>query len=128
MLTLFVIGNLGANAEKKSKNGRDFFTFRVAHTERLQDGVERTQWVSCVSSRDLNPLLPYLVKGARVFVSGRASVRCYSSPSTHQFEAGIDLSVDRIEFCGSSLNRDSVKKFLESNPQTANEIYNELPF
>ena len=128
MLQLSIIGNLGADAEKKEKNGKQFFTFSVAHSEKLQDGTEKTVWVSCISSHNISALLPFLTKGTRVYVLGRASVRVFSSPATHQFEAGIDLSVERIEFCGQPINRESVKAWLEKNPETANEIYNELPF
>ena len=32
MLKAFIIGNLGADAEVKNSNGRDFVTFRVAHS------------------------------------------------------------------------------------------------
>jgi len=35
MMKLEVIGNLGANAERKSQNGRAFVQFNVAHSEKF---------------------------------------------------------------------------------------------
>lgn len=128
MLNLQVIGNLGADAEKRESNGRAFTTFRVAHSERRTDGTEVTTWASCVLNGDGGSLTQYLKKGTKVFVSGRMRVRTFSSPKTHQIEAGIDISVDRIELCGSQLTATSVKEWLTANPESANAIYNELPF
>lgn len=100
MLQSIVIGNLGANAEVRESNGRKYVSFRVAHSERLNDGTERTQWVGCLLNGDGGNLLQYLVKGARVCVIGRLRLRAYSSPSTKQWEAGADLYVDTIELVG----------------------------
>lgn len=130
MLNLQIIGNLGADAERRETNGRAFITFRVAHSEKRND-VERTTWVSCVLNGDGGNLAQYLVKGAKVFVSGRAQLKTYSSPKTHQIEAGLDLNVDRIELCGGradALTKESVREWLNKNAEQAKEILNDVPF
>lgn len=100
MLRLQVIGNLGADAERKEANGRRFVSFRVAHSEKRSDGTEVTNWVACAMNGDGGKLIDYLKKGVKVWVEGRPRIRTYSSPKTHQIEAGIDLSVDNVELCG----------------------------
>lgn len=130
MMNLAVIGNLGADAELKETNGRKFVTFRVAHTSRSAAGVEVTNWVSCAWNGDGGGTLAYLKRGTKVYVSGRPRLRVYSSPKTHQMEAGIDLSVDFVELCGQRepMNAASVTEWLNGNPDAANEIINALPF
>ena len=46
------------------------------------DGTKResTTWVSCILNGDGGKLLPYLKRGAQVFVEGVGSARCFSSP------------------------------------------------
>lgn len=130
MLNLQVIGNLGADAERRENNGRAFVTFRVAHSEKRND-VERTTWVSCVLNGDGGLLAQYLVKGTKVFVSGRVTLKTYSSPKTHQIEAGLDLNVDRIELCGgrdAQLTKESIAAWITNNPNEAKAILDELPF
>lgn len=109
MLNLQVIGNLGADAQVCEKNGRKYVQFRVAHSERINE-TEQTSWVSCFLNGDGGGLLPYLLKGQRVFVSGRMNVNLYSSPKTHRFEAGCSVMVDRIELCGARPKSEDVQQ------------------
>lgn len=126
MLELSIIGNLGADAERKNVNGRAFVVFRVAHSEKLQDGTERTTWVSVAMNGDGGRLFEFLKRGTKVFVCGRPRLRCYSSPKTHQYEAGLDLSADRVELCGSQVNESQVFEFLKADPLRATELINRL--
>lgn len=128
MLQFTILGNLGADAEKKEYNGRPFVSFRVAHSEKRQDGTEATTWVSCVMNGDGGNVLQYLKRGQKVFVQGRGRVKTYSSPKTHQIEAGLDLSVDRVELCGQSLTPVSVREWLIQNPEEASKFANVCPF
>lgn len=104
MLTIEVIGNLGADAHVEESNGRKFVAFNVADSQRWTDqngqAHESVQWVSCTMDGDGGNLLPHLAKGRLVYVVGRGSTRVYSSPKTRRFEAGINLSVMRIELLG----------------------------
>lgn len=115
MLKVTLVGNLGANAEVKVANGRPFVSFKVADSRKYQraDGqeVEETTWVSCALNGDGGKLLPYLVKGAKVLVIGRASFDVYSSPTLRRMVAGVNLSVDSVELIGGSV-RDAVPRQL----------------
>lgn len=106
MLKLQVIGNLGAGAEVKDFNGRKAVCFNVAHTERWNDesGVkhEETVWVSCILNGDGGNLLQYLKAGTKVYMTGSASTRVYSSPKEKRMVAGLNLRVDHIELIGGS--------------------------
>lgn len=108
MLQIQVIGNLGADAEVKELNGTKAVCFNVAHTDRWtqEDGTKRevTTWVSCIINGDGGKLLPYLKRGASVFVEGAGSARCYSSPKEHRWVAGLNVTVRHIELVGGKLD------------------------
>lgn len=103
MLQAILIGNLGADAEVKNANGREFTTIRVAHTERWTDEngqkTESTTWVDCNFQGRPN-VLPYLKKGTQVFVSGHMSLRIYSSKKDRCMKAGVTINVKNIELLG----------------------------
>lgn len=103
MLQVIVAGNLGADAEVRGEQGREFTTFRVAHTDRWtgQDGVshENTVWVDCTLNGRPN-VVPYLRKGTQVVVIGTASLRVYSSPRDRCMKAGLQVSVRTVELLG----------------------------
>lgn len=108
MLLATLIGNLGANAEIKSSDGREFVSFRVAHNDSYKgaDGskVESSMWVdctmSCVGGRPA--VLPYLVKGTTVCVIGQLSTRVYSSEKDRCMKAGVKIHVQKIELIGGA--------------------------
>lgn len=122
MMQLAIIGNLGADAERKSTNGRDYVTFRVAHSEKISDGSERTTWVSCFMPGNAGSLFDFLKKGTKVFVCGRMSVRVYSSPKTKAWEAGVEISVDRVELCGQRVTLAAIKSALADGSINENEL------
>lgn len=105
MLKVLVIGNLGADAERKETNGRPFVSFRVAHTERRTNRetgevTERTEWLSCSLDGDGGRLLPYLKRGVKVFVAGDCRLKTYRSSRDGLAYAGMDLFVRSLELCG----------------------------
>lgn len=106
MLQAFLIGNIGADAEVKVADGREFVTFRVAHNESYTDAnqqrVERSQWIDCTMSctNGRPPVLPYLRAGALVFISGNVTTRVYSSAKDHCMKAGVTIHVQRVELLG----------------------------
>lgn len=105
MLQLEIIGNLGADAQLREKDGRKFITFRVAHTEKFTraDGTEvnNTTWISCIINNDGGALLQYLKAGTRVFVRGAATLRAFSSEKARAFVGTADVNVRDIELVGS---------------------------
>ena len=104
MFRVEVIGNLGADAQVKSENGKEFVSFNVAHTDRWTDNTgtthETTQWVSCIINDAKSKVVQYLTKGKQVFVRGEARLRVYSSEQARATVAGITVRVREIELVG----------------------------
>lgn len=103
MLQAILIGNLGADCEKKEANGRKFTTARVAHNERWTDATgavhESTSWVDIVLN-DWPNVADYLKAGTTVFVIGNMQTRVYSSQKDRCMKAGVTISVRHIELVG----------------------------
>ena len=106
MELLIVIGNLGSNAEYRNENGNEYIKFNVAESRRWQsqDGKEHeeTIWNSCIMHGKNEKLMPFLTKGSKVCVVGRASTRVYSSEKERRMVAGISINVDRLELVGAT--------------------------
>ena len=108
MLFGTLIGNLGANAEIKTADGREFVSFRVAHNDSYKgaDGtkVETSMWVDCTMScaNGRPAVLPYLTKGTTVCVVGQLSTRVYSSEKDRCMKAGLKIHVQKIELIGGA--------------------------
>lgn len=106
MLQAQLIGNIGANAEIKAADGREFVTFRVAHNETYKDAggnkVDKTMWIDCTMSCDNGrpAVLPYLQQGTLVYIAGSIATRVYSSEKDRCMKAGITIHVQRIELLG----------------------------
>lgn len=124
MLQSFVIGYLGADAEVKGENGKEFTTFRVAHSERWKgaDGVEHdtTQWVDVILNGKPN-VVEYLKAGTLVYAAGHCKLRCYSSEKARGFIAGITISAVTIELLGGQ--SDLVPKKLYSSDGKMHDIF-----
>lgn len=103
MLQAIVCGYLGADAECKTEQGREFTTFRVAHSDRWVDANkqthENTTWVDCIMSGHPN-VVEYLKQGTLVYVSGHVKLRAYSSEKMRAFVAGMTISVVTVELLG----------------------------
>lgn len=106
MFKVEVIGNLGADAQIKGENGRQFISFNVAHTDTWTDDAgqkhEQTQWVSCIINDVESKVRQYLVKGKTVYVRGDARLRVFSSEKERRMVAGITVNVREIELVGGS--------------------------
>ena len=103
MLQAILIGHLGADAEVKNANGREFVAFRIAHSEKWTDEngqvTEKTIWVDCIINGKPN-VLPYLKKGQCVSIIGSVSLRVYSSAKDKCFKAGMTINAMRVELIG----------------------------
>lgn len=123
MLQVTCIGHLGANAECKSSNGREFVTFRIANTDRWTDEAgqvhETTTWVDCVLNGKPK-VFEFLKKGQLVFVSGSVSLRVYSSPKEKCMKAGMSVSVKIIELLGGKSDDVPAVLFKENDPREIN--------
>ena len=103
MLKIDCIGHLGADAEVKNDNGREFTTFRVANTDKWTDDAgqvhETTTWVDCIING--NPAVAkFLKKGQQIYVSGTPKLRVYSSAKDRCMKAGVTISVKQVELLG----------------------------
>lgn len=103
MLQAVIIGHLGADAECKSSNGKEFTVFRIADTSKWTDdaGVthEDTTWVDCII-QGRPKVLEYLKKGQQVYAAGSVSLRVYSSKKDRCMKAGLTINVRSIELLG----------------------------
>ena len=103
MLQAIVCGYLGADAECKTEQGREFTTFRVAHSDRWVDANQQTHesttWVDCIMSGHPN-VAQYLKQGTLIYVSGHVKLRAYSSEKVRAFVAGMTISVVTVELLG----------------------------
>lgn len=103
MLQVTAIGHIGGDAEFKSSNGREFTTFRIAHTDRWTDEAgsvhESTTWVDCIMNGK-PAVIEWLKKGQMVFVTGSCSLRVYSSAKDRCMKPGMTISVRNIELLG----------------------------
>lgn len=107
MLKVEIIGNLGADAEQRVANGKNYLSFRVAETRKFADKatgemVTSTTWVSCTMDGANTNLAQYLKKGQRVFVRGNMELRLFVSSKDGQRHAGINVYVKELELCGSN--------------------------
>lgn len=118
MFTAQVIGNLGADAELKTINGKVYLTFRVAHSEKFtkQDGsqIEETTWISCITSQ-FTSLHQYLKRGQKVFVSGDCKASIVWKPKTRENVVGLSINVRSIELCGGSKQDDIPPMLYDEN-------------
>lgn len=99
-----VIGNLGADAEVVSSNGKQFISLSIADSRKFtkQDGTEvnETNWVDAIIPNADHPILPYLKQGVKVCVVGQSTLRVYSSKKDRMMKAGQTIHVQTIELCG----------------------------
>jgi len=100
MLHVSVIGHLGADAVCQSANGKEFVSFRVAHTEKFTDDSghvsEQTTWVDCIMNGRPN-VLQYLRKGTQVYCTGSATLRVYDSAKYRCKMAGLQCRVRDLQ-------------------------------
>lgn len=105
MLIATLVGNVGADAQKKSADGRNFTTFRVAHNDDWTDQSGQrhssTMWIDCVLN-DHPKVADYIKAGTMVAVTGTIKTRVYSSEKDRCMKAGIQISVRTIELLGGS--------------------------
>lgn len=124
MLQGILIGHLGSDAESQVSNGREFVTFRVAHTNRWTDDAgtshEETTWVDCIMNG--NPsVTKYLKKGQLVYVAGSQSLRVYSSKKDRCMKAGLTINVKQVELLGGKSD-DVPSTLYSTEDNTAHEV------
>lgn len=103
MQQIQIIGNLGEDCQIREFNSSKFVSFRVACTEKVRsaNGDQNvTTWYSCTYNRFESGVVPYLKKGAKVFVQGRPSYAIYDSAAYRCKMIDIRIFCDVIQLCG----------------------------
>ena len=101
MITLNVVGRLGADAEVKNSEKGRLVTLRLA-TDDFIDGQKATVWFSVAVKADtLGNIVPYLTKGKMVQVIGKERVRLYKDRNG-ETKIARDIFAHHVEFIGSA--------------------------
>lgn len=107
MLQIEVIGNLGRDAEVKEFSGKKYVCFSVAHTENVraqkpgEPPTQRTTWLSIYWYGEGGAVLPYLKRGAKVFVRGTMRNNLYTD-RTGQTRVDINVNAREVYLCGGT--------------------------
>lgn len=101
MVSIELIGNIGADVKKVDANGVTFYTFNVCDNRKVNDS-ETSQWYSCNLNKPSEKLLPYLKKGQGVFVRGVPRYRIFDSALHHCKMVAIDVFVNEIQLVGQA--------------------------
>ena len=138
MLQVSLIGNLGADAQVKAKNGNSFLCFNVAHTARVRQSngevVDQTQWVSVTMNHYSDNFAKYLVRGTKVYVYGKLFCRIWRDAQNTP-NVGLNVLADIVELCGSKVDAATAAAAAPSAPgakssaaSPATNNANDLPF
>lgn len=106
MLKAEIIGNLGKDAEVKEFSGKKYVSLSVACSEYSKDQygkrTEQAAWVSVLWYGDGGGLLPYLKRGAKVFVRGSLNCKAYATQKGMSPQISINVYASEIQLCGAN--------------------------
>lgn len=130
MLKVEIIGNIGNDVETKEFGGKKYVSFSVAHTEYQKDEqgnrTDLTTWCSVLWFGEGGGLLPYLKRGAKVFVRGNLKVKMYTDRNGKQ-QVAINVSASEVQLCGVK-GETSTQQAGVQVQQPTNEQGDDLPF
>lgn len=101
MVSIELIGNLGADCRKVENNGVSFYSFNVCDNRKVGD-TEHSMWYGCNLNKVSDKLLPYLKKGQQVFVRGIPRYRVFDSAVHHCKMVAVDILVNEIQLVGAA--------------------------
>lgn len=101
MVSIELIGNLGADVKRVDANGVTFFSFNVCDNRKV-NGNETSMWYTCNLNKVSDKLLPYLKKGQGVFVRGVPRYRVFDSAVHHCKMVGVEVFVNEIQLIGQA--------------------------
>ena len=116
MVSIEVIGNLGADVRKVDNNGASFYSFNVCDNRKV-NGAEVSQWYGCNLNKVSDKLLPYLKKGQQVFVRGIPRYRIFDSAVHHCKMVAVDILVNEIQLVGAAPSEEEQEEDQESNEE-----------
>lgn len=113
MFTAFFLGNLADNAREYNSNGAEFCSFRAASNRNVKDQTTGqvktyTTWVSVIMRNNYKNLMPYLVKGTKVFVEGSISTSIYQGRDGIS-RVDITINANRVELAGAPVQANSTQ-------------------
>lgn len=130
MLKAEIIGTIGADAEIKDFSGKKYVSLSVACNDYAKDQqgnrTEMTTWVSVLWYGDGGGLLPYLKKGAKVFIRGNLKAKAYTDKQGAS-QASININAFEVQLCGfkSDSNTSTTAQATTTKASSQND---DLPF
>ena len=104
MVQIGIIGRLGADATSEDLSGIFVIRFNVCTNvqKKQQDGTysDSPQWYKVSYFCRSTGVLPYLTKGACVFVSGEPLIETYTSKNTGAVICSAQITANKIELIG----------------------------
>lgn len=130
MLKAEIIGTIGADAEVREFSGKKYVSLSVACNDYAKDQqgnrTETTTWVSVLWYGDGGGLLPYLKKGAKVFIRGNLKAKAYTDKQGAA-QASININAFEVELCGFKSDGNS-NTTTQATTTKASSQNNDLPF
>lgn len=132
MIKLQAIGHLGKDAVKNEVSGKTVLNFSVCHTEKFKDAQgnhkDKSIWIDCAYWTDKTGILPYLTKGAQVYVDGSPDIRTYTTNDGKQ-GASLSLRVSSVQLLGGNQNNQtSTPQEQYKTKQMVEQPMDDLPF
>lgn len=118
MVSIEIIGNIGADVRKVDNNGAPFYTFNVCDNRKV-NGTEISQWYGCNLNRVSDKMLPYLKRGQQVFVRGIPCYTIFDSAKHHCKMVAIDVIVNEVQLVGAAPQKNNAGEqpaYDEDNP------------
>lgn len=98
-----VIGRLGADATAQEYQGREFVSFNVAYKSNKKDEFgqwrQQSEWVQVSWNGNGGRLLPYLKKGAKVFIRGELKPQRYKN-AYGELQISLKVIASEVILCG----------------------------
>lgn len=116
MVSIELIGNLGADLEMHVYNGKKFASMRVAQNSTV-NGSKVTDWYEVTLNEPSVNLIKYLVKGQCVFVRGIPRYRIYDSAVNHCKMVGVTIMANEIQLVGAAPKVDETRQDPESEAE-----------
>jgi len=128
MIKVFATGNIGNDAQLKEFGENNVLSFSIASTKKIK-GENVTTWLSC-SKWNSKGLLPYLLKGQRVELSGDLEIRkvedkYYTSMNVYELEFGGKKEGNSDQ---SYASPDKNEERTENNQNADSNDDSDLPF
>lgn len=134
MLTMQVIGNLGADPEEKTTDrGTRYARFSLASNKKIK-GEKVTTWVNVTvfDERKIDFLMQYVTKGTKLFIEGEPSARAYDSNGEPRASLDCVLGFgSKIEICSSEPrddNRASDAASSQGNAAPVDDLNDDIPW